>query len=209
QGNVQQSLKVANPIYPVMYVLDGSDYIMRAKAIEIQENLVRAHKVRPFIMVFLDPKDRNKEYWANDDFAKYLATEVVPALDKQYRTYPYPEFRGVMGASLGGVTSVWTAIKYPEVFGRVGGQSSSFWIDNERVVKELGKLDFLKTKLKFYLDAGTLEGTADTEKVVKILRYEHYDVVYYSAETGHNWTAWRDRLADAFIALFGNKILPR
>jgi enterochelin esterase family protein len=209
QGNVQQSLKVANPIYPVMYVLDGSDYIKRAKAIEIQENLVEAGKVRPFIMVFLDSKDRNKEYWASDDYAKYLATEVVPAVDKRYRTYPYPEFRGVMGASLGGVTSVWTAIKYPDVFGRVGGQSSSFWIDDERVVKELGKLDFLKTKLKFYLDDGKLEGIADSEKAVEILRHKHYDVVYYESETGHNWTAWRDRLANAFIALFGNKILPR
>ncbi|MEP7076523.1 MAG: glycoside hydrolase family 15 protein [Acidobacteriota bacterium] len=206
---VQQSLKMANPMYPVMYVQDGSDYIKRAKAIEIQENLVKAKKVRPFIMVFLDPKDRNKEYWANDDYAKYLATEVVPAVDKQYTTYPYPEFRVVIGASLGGVTSVWTAMKYPDVFGRVGGQSSSFWIDGGRVVKGLEKLDFLKTKLKFYLDAGTLEGTADTEKVVKILRDRHYEVVYYSGETGHNWTAWRDRLADAFIALFGNKILPR
>src|SRR5260221_13542280 len=114
-----------------------------------------------------------------------------------------------MGASLGGVTSIWTAIKYPDVFRRVGGQSSSFWIDDERVVKELGKLDFLKTKLKFYLDTGTLEGSANTERVVKILRDEHYDVVYYTGEAGHNWTAWRDRLADAFIALFGNKILPR
>jgi len=209
QGNVQQSLKVANPMYPVLYIQDGSDYINRAKAIQIQENLVKARKVSPFIMVFLDPKDRNKEYWANDNYARFLATEVVPAVDAKYRTYPYPEFRGVMGASLGGVTSIWTAMKYPEVFGRVGGQSSSFWIDDGRVVKAMEKLDYLKTKLKFYLDDGALEGSADSEKVVKILRDNHYDVVYYKAEAGHNWTAWRDRLADAFIALFGIKILPR
>jgi len=209
QGNVRQSLKVANPMYPVLYIQDGSDYMNRAKAIQIQENLVKARKVSPFIMVFLDPKDRNKEYWANDNYAKFLATEVVPVIDAKYRTYPYPEFRGVMGASLGGVTSIWTAMKYPEVFGRVGGQSSSFWIDDGRVVKEMEKLDFLKTKLKFYLDDGTLEGSADSETVVKILRDNHYDVVYYKAEAGHNWTAWRDRLPNAFIALFGIKILPR
>ena len=26
--------------------------------------------------------------------------------------------------------------------------------------------------------------------------------VYIEGEAGHNWTAWRDRLADAFIALW-------
>ena len=29
-----------------------------------------------------------------------------------------------------------------------------------------------------------------------------YPVTYVEGETGHNWTAWRDRLADAFIALW-------
>ena len=142
-----------------------------------------------------------KEYWANDDYAKYVATEVVPIIDKQYKTIKSRDARAIMGASLGGITSVNAALKYPEIFGRVGGQSSSFWVDNERIVKDLEKLN-IQTKFKFYFDDGTLEGVEDSRKVVKILQNKGFDVNYNETEAGHNWTAWRDRLADAFITIW-------
>ena len=123
-------------------------------------------------------------------------------LMRNIKTIKSRDGRAIMGASLGGITSFHTAIKYPEIFGRVGGQSSSFWVDNERVVKELEKLDAAKNKFTFYIDDGTLEGVEDSRKVVKILKDKGYDVTYVEGEAGHNWTAWRDRLADAFIALW-------
>ena len=202
RGNVQLSLKKSNPFYPVLYLQDGADYINRAKAIQIQENLVKAEKVKPFIMVFVDYKDRMKEYRATDDYAKFLATEVVPAIDKQYRTIQSRDGRAVLGASLGGVTSIHTALKYPEIFGRVGGQSASFWIDDERVAKELETLDASKNKFVFYLDTGTLEGADDDRRAVETLEKKGFEVVYQETEAGHNWTGWRDRLANAFVALW-------
>jgi len=186
----------------VLYFQDGSDYIKRAKAVQVQQNLVKANKVKPFIMVFINPKDRAKEYWASDNYAKFLATEVVPAIDAKYKTIKTRDGRAVLGASLGGVTSVWVGLKYPEVFSRIGGQSSSFWVDNERVVGELSKLDADKTKFKFYFDDGVFEGVDDSRRVNVMLRGKGFDVTYVEAETGHNWISWRDRLADAFIALW-------
>ncbi|CAN5665282.1 hypothetical protein BH20ACI4_BH20ACI4_25930 [soil metagenome] len=191
-----------NKELPVLYLQDGMDYKNRTEAVTIQRNLVKAEKIKPFIIVFLDPKDRMKEYFASDDYAKFVAEEVVPAIDRQYKTIKSRDGRAIMGASLGGITSFHTAIKYPEIFGRVGGQSSSFWVDNERVVKELEKLDSAKNKFTFYIDDGTLEGVEDSRKVFKILKDKGFDVTYVEGEAGHNWTAWRDRLADAFIALW-------
>lgn len=187
---------------PVLYLQDGSDYINRAAAVKVQKNLVNAGKIKPFIIVFLDPKDRMKEYWANDDYAKYVAEEVVPAIDAKYKTVKSRDGRAIMGASLGGITSLHAAVKYPEIFGRVGAQSSSFWVDDERVVKELQKLDAARAKFKLYIDDGALEGVEDSRKVVKLLKEKSFDVTYLETEAGHNWTAWRDRLADAFIALW-------
>ena len=186
----------------VLYFQDGTDYIKRAKAVQVQQNLVKANKLKPFIMVFIDPKERTKEYWASDDYAKFLATEVVPAIDAKYNTIKNRDGRAVLGASLGGITSVWVGLKYPEVFSRIGGQSSSFWVDNERVVKELSKLEADKTKFKFYFDGGGFEGVEDSRRVNVMLRGKGFEVTYIEAETGHNWTSWRDRLADAFIALW-------
>ena len=186
---------------PVLYVQDGSDYQKRADAVFIQRNLVKANKLKPFIMVFLDPKDRMKEYWANDDYAKFLAEEVVPFIDGKYNTNKSREGRGVLGASLGGITAVNLGLKYPNIFSQIGGQSVSWWIDNERIVRELEKFDG-QTKFNFYLDDGTLEGVEDSRKAVAILKLKGFDVAYFEGEAGHNWTAWKDRLADAFIALW-------
>jgi enterochelin esterase-like enzyme len=187
--------------YPVLYLQDGSDYFRRGGAAVQQENLVKAGKIKPFIMVFIDPRERTKEYWANDDWADFVAGELVPAIDKKYQTIPNRDGRALLGASLGGITSVWIGLKHPEKFARIGGQSSSFWVDNERVVRELSKLDAGKTKFKFYFDDGVFEGVADSRRVNVMLRAKGYPVTYKETATGHTWTSWRDRLADAFIGL--------
>jgi glucoamylase len=186
---------------PVLYLLDGTDYIKRTNAVLQIQNLMYAGKLKPLRVVFIDYHDRMKEYWANDDFAKFLAEEVVPFIDDKYNTIKLRDGRAVMGASLGGITAVNIGLKYPTVFGRIGGQSVSWWIDNERIVKELEKLDG-ETKFKIYIDDGTLEGVEDSHKAVEILRKKGFDVTYIEGEAGHNWTAWRDRLAEAFIAIW-------
>jgi glucoamylase len=187
--------------FPVLYFQDGSDYLRRANAAVQQENLLKAGKIKPFIMVFIDPRDRIKEYWANDAWADFVADELVPEIDKRYRTIQNRDGRALLGASLGGITSVWIGLRHPGKFARIGGQSSSFWVDNERVVKELAKLDPAKTKFKFYFDDGVFEGVEDSRRVNVMLRAKGYPVVYRESVTGHTWTSWRDRLADAFTGL--------
>jgi enterochelin esterase-like enzyme len=184
-----------------MYIHDGGDYVKRAKAVEVWSNLVAEKRVRPFIMVFLDPKNRMKEYWANDQWADFVANEVAPEIDRRYSTVKDRDGRAVIGASLGGITSLNIALRHPDKFSRIGAQSASFWVDNERVVKGLEKLDAAKTKFKFYIDDGAFEGVDDSRRVNVMLRAKGYPVTYIEGHTGHNWTSWRDRLTDAFIAL--------
>ena len=192
------------PRLPVLYIQDGSDYRFRAKAINVLENLVSAGKLRPFILVFVDPKDRMKEYWANSDWAEFMAEEVVPAVEFKYSSAIKKgrDNRALLGASLGGVTSIWTGISYPAVFGRIGAQSASFWIDDGRVVKQLGSLDRDKVEFLFYIDDGIFEGVEDSRKVVKMLREKGFRVTYVESQSGHNWTSWRDNLDEAFINLW-------
>lgn len=184
-----------------IYFQDGSEYAGRAFAPAVVESSIATQKTKPFILVFIDPKDRMKEYWANDKWADFVAREVVPEIDRRYRTIANRDGRALLGASLGGITSLHIGLRHPDKFSRLGGQSSSFWVDNERVVKELQKLDSSKSKFKFYLDDGTFEGANDTRRVNVMLRGKGYPVTYVEGSTGHNWTAWRDRLAAAFIAL--------
>src|SRR2546430_5693704 len=103
--------------------------------------MISEGKLDPFIIVFIDPIERNKEYWANDQFADWMAQTLVPLIDSRYHTRAERNARALMGASLGGTISVWTALRHPDLSARVGGQSSAFQIDDERVIAALAKLD--------------------------------------------------------------------
>ena len=193
--------------YPVLYLQDGTDYINRARAVETAGRLIAEKRVPPFIIVFVDPLDRTKEYWASDAFADFMATELVPWVDARYRTRPVRGARALLGASLGSTISYWTALRHPDKFARVGGQSSAFWIDDERVVAALARLEPANAArpFRFYLDAGQLESPwAVSRRVRVMLRAKGYPVTYREFEAGHNWTAWRDNLDAALVALWEN-----
>jgi glucan 1,4-alpha-glucosidase len=194
-------------LFPVLYLQDGSEYVTRARAALIADQLIAEGRVAPFIIVFVDPSNRFKEYWANDRFAEFMATELVPLIDTRYRTRDARDARALMGASLGGVISVWTALKYEYVFARVAGQSTAFQIDDERVVTRLAALDEMKgwRPLKFYFDVGLLEPIWKVNRRVRVLLAgKGYPVVYRETNAGHNWTNWRDQLADAFVGVWAN-----
>jgi len=136
-----------------------------------------------------------------------MAETLVPLVDSRYRTRAVRDARALMGASLGGVISVWTALRHPDLFARVGGQSSAFQIDEERAVAALAKLDDEARRrypLRFYFDAGRFEPLImDVNRRVNVmLAARGYPVIYREAAVGHNYTAWRDRLADAYTALW-------
>ncbi|MDT5262109.1 MAG: hypothetical protein QOC61_1113, partial [Acidobacteriota bacterium] len=193
--------------YPVLYMQDGTQFIELGRAAEIADRMIVEGKIEPFIIIFIDPLERMKEYWANDQFADWMAQTLVPLVDSRYRTRAEREGRALSGASLGGVISVWTALRHPEVFARVGGQSSAFQIDEERVIAALARLDDearRKYPLRFYFDAGRYEPLIiDAARRVNVmLRARGYPVTYREAAVGHNYTAWRDRLADAYTALW-------
>ena len=193
--------------YPVLYLQDGSEYATRARAAAVADELIAGGKLAPFIIVFVDPFDRVKEYWANDKFAAYMATELVPFIDARYRTRPERDARALMGASLGGVISVWTAIRHPDVFARVAGQSTAFQIDDERVVTTLAGLEPMPRArpLKFYFDVGLLEPLWKVNRRVRmLLAGKGYPVAYREAAAGHNWTSWRDQLAEAFTRVWSD-----
>src|SRR5256714_1774946 len=192
---------------PVLYMQDGTQFIELGRAAEVADRMISEGKLDPFIIVFIDPIERNKEYWANDQFADWMAQTLVPLVDSRYRTRAERDGRALMGASLGGVISVWTALRHPDLSARVGGQSSAFQIDDERVIAALAKLDDdarRKFPTRFYFDAGRFEPLILNigRRVNVMLAARGYAVAYRESAAGHNYTAWRDRLADAYTALW-------
>ena len=58
--------------------------------------------------------------------SRYIVEEVVPFLDRRYRTIQKSSFRTIVGAGLGGVRAFWTALEYPAVFANAACLSTSF-----------------------------------------------------------------------------------
>lgn len=83
------------------------------------------------ILTHLDARDRVriettqlKGEALGDEYLSYLVEEVKPYVDRRFRPAQGPENTLVMGASMGGVISLYAALQRPDVFGRVGAMST-------------------------------------------------------------------------------------
>jgi predicted alpha/beta superfamily hydrolase len=166
--------------YPVLYLHDGQNvfdeataaYGVEWKADETAERLIRAGRVRPVIIVAIDSvPDRIGEYTPlprpdgrvggkGDLYARFVAEEVKPFIDRTYRTRRGRADTAVAGSSLGGLISLHIARRYPQVFSMCGAISPVLWWRNEEVLRELEtpNSDIWLTRTKFWVDMGTAEG---------------------------------------------------
>lgn len=195
--------KVTSTRFSTLYLNDGGDYQEKAMAVSIAENLIAERRIEPLILVFVPPKNRMAEYWRKtEEYTRFCVEQLVPEVDRRYRTLARSEARGIGGASLGGLVSLRIAWAHPEVFGKVLSQSGSFWTDDQAVDKMLtGKPS---PKIRLWLDYGLFESelTEANRSLVKTLKTEGWAYREIVRPTAHNWTAWRDRLAEALQWLY-------
>ncbi|WP_049622067.1 alpha/beta hydrolase [Frateuria defendens] len=139
--------------YPVLYANDGQDM----DAVDLSGTLAalyRERTIRPVIVVAVDmPADRADAYGLSDramgrsvvggsrigpigshaqDYSAWFATQLVPWVDAHYRTQATPRGRSLLGWSLGALNAFNLAWEYPELFGRGGAFSPSFWLAGDR-----------------------------------------------------------------------------
>ncbi len=68
-----------------------------------------------------------------DAYLRFIVEELKPAIDRRYATRPGPESTFTMGASMGGMISLYALFEYPEVFGGAAGLSTH-WIGTPTAV---------------------------------------------------------------------------
>lgn len=62
---------------------------------------------------------------ANDKYESYIVNELIPAIDKTFRTAGTRETRFIAGLSMGGYGAIKFGLKYPEMFSLVGSFSGA------------------------------------------------------------------------------------
>lgn len=213
--------------YPLLLCHDGDDYRKYAGIRKVLDNLIHRHEVAPLIIAFTSGSPaRNVEYGANPRQAEFLVEEVLPAVASRYALQEGPEHRGLMGASFGAVSSLYTAWTYPGKFGRLLLQSGSFAFTDigrhdrgplwDPIVKftnafraDPGRINLKATTgtpaqpTRVFMSCGTFEGLIYYNRSLNpLLRDAGMQVRYVESQDGHNWINWRDRLRDGLTWLF-------
>lgn len=131
--------------YPVLYLLNGGggdedSWLGNGRMTQILDNLIAQGKVLPMIVVAPNgnatqtaSQDYIEEFepqgsFMNMDFPDSLVTDLVPFIDRTYRTRPGSADRAVAGLSMGGGHSLWAAFRHPGTFDWVESMSGGYMI---------------------------------------------------------------------------------
>lgn len=124
-------------------------------------------------------------------FLRVMKEEVIPLIDKRYRT---TADRGIHGHSLGGLFVAYALFTDPEVFSRYAITSPALWWDDASIFLRESELANRATSLRkrVFLSVGALEGADEIADVWRMLS-----------------TLCHDRAADRFAGLqLTAEILP-
>ncbi len=69
-----------------------------------------------------------------------ITKQFIPFIEENWNVTREPQSRGMIGASLGGLISMFALLKYPSVFGKIGSISGSYWYENAPETVHLSSL---------------------------------------------------------------------
>ena len=212
--------------YPVMYLHDGQnlfdDQTSYAGEWQIDETLNRMTKGKSLatIVVGIDHGDekrieelspfKNEKYGGGkgDLYLQFIIENLKPYIDKNYRTKSSKKFTTLGGSSLGALISVYGAVKYPDVFGKVLAFSPAFWFNSKELNDYIAAQKINLQNQKYYFIQGKFEDEGmdlETQKVIDQLKDKKVkasQIYFIEDEKGkHNEFFWRRAFPEAFLWL--------
>lgn len=207
--------------YPVMYMHDAQNLFDKKTAFagewEVDETLnkmnaeliiiaiehgneIRLDELTPF---------KNEKYGGGngDNYLDFIIKTLKPHVDNSYRTKANSKNTAIMGSSLGGLISFYAVLKHPEVFGKAGVFSPSFWFTDDMYT-------FIKdaktSKAKIFFLAGDKESedmVPDLEKMETLLNRNRCECLKLNKtvivkDGNHNEKLWRENFEEAVKWLF-------
>jgi enterochelin esterase-like enzyme len=223
--------------YPVFYLLHGAgdnddSWSTVGRAGFILDNLIATQKARPMVVVM--PAGHTSRTNANsvgrsatDEFVGDFVTDVMPYVEKHYRTLTDRPNTAIAGLSMGGLQTLEVAIPRLERFAYVGVYSSgligAFPNAGGRgaaaaaaTPAPAGPVEWEKVNAAKLDDANLKKGLrllwfgtgkedfllSTTNATVDLFKRHGFSPVFVESPGGHTWINWRNYLSDFAPQLF-------
>ncbi|NQU85977.1 MAG: esterase [Mariniphaga sp.] len=217
--------------YPVFYLIHGAGgdedaWTTLGRAPYILDNLIEEGKAEPMIVVMTngnpwsaaapgdEPAVENAEtpditQMARGGFEKSLVNDVIPYIEKNYRTLTDKNHRAIAGLSMGGMHTQNITNSNPDKFGYIGVMSMGLmndprWGNYDVEDHKKQVLSIQKNGVKLYwIGCGKedflYEGVTNLRKFYDDLGFKYE---YRESTGGHTWANWRIYLSELAPKLF-------
>ena len=221
--------------YPVLYLLHGAGgdedaWTNMGRAAQILDNLIAQGKAKPMIVVMTNG-NANQSGAQNEiplvptqeqgmalyqklagKFEQHLVKDMIPFIEKNFRTLKGKENRAIAGLSMGGMHTQTITNDNPGMFGYIGVFSMglmSFPGQNQDQAKldqeRDAKLEALKNsgyKL-YWIGCGKDDFLFQSViKLREVLDKHNFKYTYRESTGGHTWANWRIYLSEFAPLLF-------
>jgi enterochelin esterase-like enzyme len=192
-------------LLPVAYIHGGQAAREQGLLPNSLDNLIGT-RIRPILVVFID----SARPQAGETYLKMINEELIPLIDRTYRTLPEPAGRAQVGMGPAAFTALYCAMKQPGIADLAASQSSFLFGPTMSQMKEILAVPDQRD-MTIYLDWSRydLRNPQEAWDIGQMNR----DLAALMAELGRKtlggeandgigWSSWRNRTGDLFVALF-------
>ncbi len=216
-----------NKRYPVLYLQHGmcedeTGWPNQGKANFILDNLIASKNCKPMIVVMdsgncgilfrpqkgVDTEKSRAAFGAT--FPRILVQDIIPMIDKEFRTLSDRDHRAMAGLSWGGHQTMETTLYHLDKFSYIGTFSGALFIQKADI-KNVYDGVFADSKKfnervhAFFIGIGSEEGQATKVLSDELAHTGIKNIYYESPGTAHEWLTWRRCLKEFLPLLFKNR----
>jgi enterochelin esterase family protein len=211
--------EISTEKYPVFYLLHGAgdsddSWTSVGRANFILDNLIAAKKTKPMIVVM--PAGHTAPFGGKGgkgglgggDFDKDFLNDIMPYVEKHYRTLNDRPHRAIAGLSMGGAQTLSVAIAKPKDFGYVGVFSSGLLFgkgaDSEKAIQAgFADAEIRKGLRLLWFATGSDDFLMNqTRSTVELFKKSGNNPVFKETTGGHTWINWQLYLNEFAPQLF-------
>ncbi|MEM7349406.1 MAG: PQQ-binding-like beta-propeller repeat protein [Acidobacteriota bacterium] len=196
--------------YPLLVVNDAAQAISDGAMDKSLDNLI-GETVAPMIVAFVPSNGGELGGLQTAEYTRAQVEELIPLLDKTFRTDARRESRAVLGQDFyggAGFAAMYLALHHPETVSRAAAQSYEHGVlEDDLVAAASGEKHDLELVFhwsshdRFY-PFWDFDARRDAKSMVATLEKNGYRPKVIESDDGLGWGMWQGRMAEILEALF-------